>query len=439
MSTAQWGLIEAVLREDTQAEVLAEAERLLYEALTRASDRGIEATIADAMLAVQGLESRRDLDGVVERVLQSASIRLGVEQAAEVQPAIMRAVQHAYEHGRISVPLPEPGAGSVNWTVTDKRALDWLQRDTLYWAGRFNQAAIVSDGAGGTISVGDLIAREARAALESGESSTAAGKRLRAVLGPIRGNVVDSYWRGLAANAITRANTFGTCAAFVEADVVSYEIVSVLDERTSTVCRELDGLTFQTRQLVQQRDAMMAAASPDDVKTIQPWPKTPAVRDLKAEGGATALAAAGIRSPPFHFHCRTTIVVSEYGYVTTTEAPVPPMPPAQDDPDRRDTFTAAFDSRDPSLYDRGWREAHPEGMRLGQVLERGYAEGTEYREPFMRGLRMSAWPTVPVPRDRRRYWWRPEPSTRGGVWVPARDEAPPGGAIVSDAFLAWLS
>ena len=69
-------------------------------------------------------------------------------------------------------------------------------------------------------------------------------------------------------------------------------------------CRSLNGRVIPLNACVKQRDALMAAEDPEDVKRIAPWLPVQAIKGKRT----SALIAQGIGMPPYHFHCRTTVV-----------------------------------------------------------------------------------------------------------------------------------
>lgn len=69
-------------------------------------------------------------------------------------------------------------------------------------------------------------------------------------------------------------------------------------------CRAMNGKVFSITQAASQRDKLMAAESPENVKQIAAWPT---VAQVQGKSGGQ-LTAAGIVLPPYHFHCRTTFV-----------------------------------------------------------------------------------------------------------------------------------
>jgi SPP1 gp7 family putative phage head morphogenesis protein len=117
-------------------------------------------------------------------------------------------------------------------------------------------------------------------------------------------NKPDSYYRLLSANAMNRSRNFGIMQGFEDAGIESYRIVAVMDERTSPICRKMNNTVISVKQGIAHRNALMAAETPEDVKAIAPWPTPTQIETLDVD----QLSGLGVKVPPFHGFCRSTIV-----------------------------------------------------------------------------------------------------------------------------------
>jgi len=169
-----------------------------------------------------------------------------------------------------------------------------------------------------------------------------------------RGN---TYLSILASDVINRARNFAQVTAFEEARIRKYEIIAVMDERTSEICEAMDGMVFEVelaRKIVKdiQENGIPDSRSDSDInafKALRPWLNFDSVR---AEQGKPALFYGGPKGekiylpnstfkatdkgfkpakkitsqevvetaprggnppalPPFHAHCRSSVVISE--------------------------------------------------------------------------------------------------------------------------------
>lgn len=120
----------------------------------------------------------------------------------------------------------------------------------------------------------------------------------------------DAYFKGLAANAVTNARVQAQLEAFARLGVKKYEIVNPMDERTSDICRIMNGKVFIVEDATELLDKLRAATTPEEYKRIHPWLNTSRIQEL-SKAGVDALAEAGQMFPPFHFFCRSTVDISE--------------------------------------------------------------------------------------------------------------------------------
>lgn len=225
----------------------------------------------------------------------------------------------------------KPLGWEAGFSLVDQDAIAGLSRSGLWWIGEH---------------YGD--------ALDEGRILTAVDKMIRSGSGRVKGGEIlrqalgaefhrsDVYWRGLAATVATRARSFGALSGMEATGGTRYEYVNPVDERTSDVCRALDGTTFTVKGSIELRERLVGANpadSPEAWKAIAPWPK---LRELKGPGGQlldpAELQAKGIAWPPLHFHCRSSIDVVTWAPISSLDldgegaveraGPRPPPAPA---------------------------------------------------------------------------------------------------------------
>lgn len=202
----------------------------------------------------------------------------------------------------------KPIGWEAGFSLVDQDAVAGLSSSGLFWIGEHYGDAL--DQAKLLAQVEDVI--------RSGQGRVKGGELLRAAFGA-EFHRSDVYWQGMAATVATRARTFGALSGMEATGATTYEYVNPDDERTSDVCRALNGVTFTVKGGIELRDRLIGAnapADPDGWKAIAPWPK---VRDLQGpDGGLLSpgeLQAKGIAWPPLHFHCRSSIDVATWSEI----------------------------------------------------------------------------------------------------------------------------
>jgi hypothetical protein len=182
---------------------------------------------------------------------------------------------------------------SVTFNTVDKQAQGWLVDHHLYWVGQ----AYDREFSGRIARIVD------EQVVSQGLSYQAAAKVLQEQLGPeLAGSKPLAYWEVVANAAAVRSRSFGAVESFVQGGVTVVEILNPEDEATCPTCSHLSGQRFEIAQVVGQRNAMMAAATPEEAKEVAPW-RPPAEVVGK---GAAELAGQGTVLPPYHGRCRCT-------------------------------------------------------------------------------------------------------------------------------------
>ena len=189
---------------------------------------------------------------------------------------------------------------SVEWSQADQVAVDWLAKDQAYWVGTHYSR-----------NMADKIAKTVKKfGLEEGLGREEVGKKLAKAVGTTFDEAV-TYWQGVAATAMTRSSVFGATQAMVDAKIKRYRFISVNDERSSEICKHMDGKVFNVKVAVGIRDDLMAAKTPDEVKEISVWPTGDLLEKVLETDSSDDLASLGIAVPPLHFHCRSDIVAED--------------------------------------------------------------------------------------------------------------------------------
>jgi hypothetical protein len=207
---------------------------------------------------------------------------------------------------------------------------------------RKSQTAFVTDAYGRRSEAFSAMAREKVAqGLEQGLGRADIAADLQRMTGAAALNRGPDYWRVVSAAFMNRGRVGSLVSAFDEAKIESYRFRAVLDQKTTLVCRYMDGQTFSVRGAVDTIKRTMAAENPEEIRNLQPWVesgkdaegnaiiyyKNPdgsrqVVADVLRSGvgrnddrgefrsrmDTKGLETSGISMPPLHRTCRSTIV-----------------------------------------------------------------------------------------------------------------------------------
>ncbi len=183
----------------------------------------------------------------------------------------------------------------VLWDSIDDKATEWLYDHHMYWVkGYYNKH------------LSNALSAHVADAMKEGLGRQAIGEELKGFFDGYPGvrNQPLHYWRGFAANGMNRTRQFGKLQSWQDVGITELEVVAVMDERTSAICKRMNGEIIPLDMGIAQRDLLMGAEDPEDVKTIAPWPKVEDIESKKIK----AIMEQGVIAPPYHFNCRTDLV-----------------------------------------------------------------------------------------------------------------------------------
>ena len=315
------------LRTDTLKVADAILGELLFDILLKASQEApletFERLYRDALGKVLRSQFERfeqvDVTGATEKVLDHAETVFGTEAARQLKPEIERHLESAFRQGQKLRYIDR--AIQNTFTTEHKSAVDWLVGHDQFWIGKVFPDNLRDDFKS-VISSG----------IKEGLGRKEIGRQLRHLMLGTPGVPGKQYlYDRVAATSVNRARNWGSIFSLEAAGYEEYTIRAVMDERTSHICRDLDGKTFRVGQAMSLVREIMSG-SPEDLEKLAPWPRYDAkqndhyltIRGKKQylKGKSTSwLQDHGISLPPFHGNCRSTYVVTRNQYQDLQEHP----------------------------------------------------------------------------------------------------------------------
>lgn len=258
--------------------------------------------VRDAIAQVLGVrKARRSLESISAELADVIADRMAPYKDA-LRGVIKNVTSTAYSFGK-KVGL---NFGAELHTIpsirdladVDTRAIDYLYTNDMFWIGQhWNRD--VRQRIVGAVMRSTLLTNVA-------DRYSAAAELQAEFLGQF--DKSSAYWETVSAAVVQRSRNFGLLSGMDEAGVLYVRIANPAP--VSAICKRLVGTQYPISVMIDQRDAMMEAASPDDVKQLQPWVDEKAIADLKPNSPnfAAELAKRGIAMPPYHGRCKSTIV-----------------------------------------------------------------------------------------------------------------------------------
>lgn len=146
----------------------------------------------------------------------------------------------------------------------------------------------------------------------------------------------QNRYRMVVSNAVNKARNFSQVLSMQELGFQELEIVAILDQKTSAICRGMNGRRVRIETMANFVNDVLDT-EPAAVPKSFPWPKT-------APQGKTTqvIESMSCKMPPYHGHCRTTVVVGREERIVTrngTELTQPQIPEASSLADPADART----------------------------------------------------------------------------------------------------
>jgi len=226
-------------------------------------------------------------------VVQELEDKLGARMSEVFRRDIQKIQLESYTKGHIEIGI------DFEFNTVDKKALRWLfEKDVKqFWIGDSYSSDLNKE-------LNSIAAKVLKAGLGRDE----AGKLFKGLLSN-KFEKTNNYWEMLSEHIVTRSREFGRTSAYEKAGIDFIKIVAVMDNRTSAICRFLNGKIIPVSKAIDQRNKLMKAKTVEAIKKIAPW-----YSDKKVSAFASKYSGdevpAGVGLPPYHGFCRTTTVIA---------------------------------------------------------------------------------------------------------------------------------
>lgn len=175
-----------------------------------------------------------------------------------------------------------------SFDTVDKEALSSMRKG-FYWMGVEYNEAMQSK-------LKDLIEKTFRGEIANDEI----GAVLRDEFGTLIG-ANESYFKGVAEHISLQSQNISRVMQGKKYGVKYYKVVAVMDNRTSEICRSMNGRIIPASHLEAQAQKILSAKNMSQKKNAAIW-------QSKAYNGRSDKMDANFGLPPYHFRCRTQVV-----------------------------------------------------------------------------------------------------------------------------------
>lgn len=257
---------------------------------------------------VQGMRTSYNREGLFKEVYSYLQEELGINLPKSIRPLTAEIVNSIYEKGKETVLV-----ASMN--LKDFEAIEYLKSSDNFYVGK--QFGTYNE------QVRDVLRNTIFA---DGVGAKQVAKEIQKNVGDFL-NLKFHQYENVARTSANRARNWSRVFAYEEKGIKELEVFAVLDERTSEICRNLDGTVYKIEDAVGHLNKIMSFGE-DKLPEVSPFAsltdKYDEDNNLIQEGilidnnkenpqvkTASELVKIGVVAPPYHGRCRTVLVERE--------------------------------------------------------------------------------------------------------------------------------
>lgn len=270
-----------------------------YKVLNNAWKKEVREASNEAIKALISIKENNLLDSV-DDLIEATTQNLSVDLKAELTKPTKAFINDIYKISLQDVSKQvDIGIGISG--IKQKSAASKFADQHLYWIGKHF---------GGDVS--ERFKNKLTEALNTGLSKGDFARVLSDEFKQLKRS--ESYWRGLAENAEIRTRELASSDAYERLGIKELEIIAVMDERTTDICREMNGRLVPVAAMSETREKLLnvqtEGMSTDEVKTqinsIVPFWSDKQTSSLAGKSTSSIIGQnPGLSLPPFHWRCRT--------------------------------------------------------------------------------------------------------------------------------------
>ena len=266
--------------------------------------RAIDGVIKQMTKTLNRLTNKATIDEVFEAIYATILRNWNTEFVNGMKVIVNKWVSDAYRFFRKSkTPFGTSGSNipKATFDLIDTRTLSYLRESDKTYLGKFITDPDTKQ------RLMDWIQKE----FEKGDIPLGQTKGQAQFLKQLAAQLQLEEWKitRIVTTTTNKAQQYAAINYMSQAGVERYEVVAMIDNKTSDVCRAMDGKTFITAT-GRAKVVKVGKSDPLDVPKVTPFVSAvfENLDDLEDITGDELAAEYGIFSPPFHPHCRTQLV-----------------------------------------------------------------------------------------------------------------------------------
>lgn len=276
----------------------------LYVLLNNEAKKQVQKALKDVIQALIDIPKDDKLnDDIVENIIQNTRHLLSDQLQELLADEMGKIIEKVYKstttdfNASLAIHV-----GTYN--IAQKNTVNKLTKQNLFWIGK-HFGKDIDDG----------LVPLLNEAITNGYTNETTADKIKDLFKDM--NRSQHYWKGFAENAVSRTHSISTIENMQIQGIKKAQIVAYMDDRTSDICRELNGRIIDLEPIIAVKDKLLSLSTEgrssdevkDDIQAIIPF-----LSDSDAQSMGSLSSAdiqkkfSGIGIPPYHWLCRTKII-----------------------------------------------------------------------------------------------------------------------------------
>ncbi|WP_016759396.1 hypothetical protein [Leptospira weilii] len=243
---------------------------------------------------MSGISFYLDKDDAVKLLTDYLVREMGTDFPNLTQKQVEEFTRKAWDLGQDF----QVGVGDIS-PVVNQEALDFFNRlNNVDYGKLFNGKR-------------EVFEKSIRSALDGTKTKKEALDALKKTLGAdlndkdLVGRIEDIF-----RNKVYTSQNFSRAKRMQAVGIGRVEIVATMDAKTSAICRELNGRVFEVSEMGDFVDEFIATPVDENFWDKYRQPTAQDIKNFPAMKSSDILKKLFVKAPPFHFKCRTTIIMA---------------------------------------------------------------------------------------------------------------------------------
>jgi len=277
----------------------------LYVLLNNESKKQVQKALTDVIQALIAIPSQDKLDDlIVDNIIQNTSHILSDQLQEHLADETGKIIENVYKTTTTDFNA-SMGIHVGTYNINQKNTVNKITKQNLFWIGK-HFGKDIDDG----------LVPLLNEAIANGYTRELTADKIKDLFKDM--NRSQLYWKGFAENVVSRTQSISTIENMQLHGFKKAKIVAYMDDRTSDICKELNGRIIDLGPIIAVKDKLLSLSTDgrsseevkDDIQAVIPFLNDSDAQTMNSLSSADIQKKfPGIGIPPYHWLCRTKLIV----------------------------------------------------------------------------------------------------------------------------------